>query len=126
MNDLLEEHLEVYCDNFLNDKVNRMCLADARMFLPGLALAYTDRASMAASTEVRLPFVDPAVFRAAFSLSGKQKVSGIAGKVGLRQAARAWLPADIVNRPKASFSVPLRAWVPRDLRELVDDVLAPR
>ena len=56
------------------DHVNRMCLADARMFLPGLNLAYTDRASMAASTEVRVPFVDPIVARAAFSLPGSAKV----------------------------------------------------
>ena len=44
-----------------------MCLADARMFLPGLNLAYTDRSSMAASTEVRVPFVDVEVVKAAFA-----------------------------------------------------------
>ena len=46
---LIEEHSEIYHDNSLQDEVNRMCLADARLFLPGLNLAYTDRASMAAS-----------------------------------------------------------------------------
>jgi asparagine synthase (glutamine-hydrolysing) len=121
--DILCEHLEIYSDNVLRDHVNRMCLADSRLFLPGLNLAYTDRASMAASTEVRVPFVDPVVFRAAFSLTGNQKVAGRTGKVALKQAARAWLPEEIVNRPKASFSAPLRAWVTRDLRDLVDDVL---
>ena len=100
-----------------------MCLADTRMFLPGLNLAYTDRASMAASTEVRVPFVDPLVFRAAFSLAGKEKVSGKNGKIALKRAAEAWLPNEIVHRPKASFSAPLRAWVTRDLREVIDDSL---
>ena len=76
VDDILGEHFEVYSDNFLPDHVNRMCLADARLFLPGLNLTYTDRASMAASTEVRVPFVDPLVFRAAFSLAGENKVSG--------------------------------------------------
>jgi asparagine synthase (glutamine-hydrolysing) len=33
------------------------------------------------------------------------------------------LPPDIVNRPKASFSAPLRAWISRDLRGLVDEAL---
>ena len=107
VDDILGEHLEIYSDNFLPDHVNRMCLADARMFLPGLNLTYTDRASMAASTEVRVPFVDPIVFRAAFSLSGDDKVSGRTGKVALKQAARAWLPDEIIDRPKASFSAPL-------------------
>jgi asparagine synthase (glutamine-hydrolysing) len=120
---VVDDHLRIYEDNHLGDRVNRMCLADARLFLPGLNLAYTDRASMAASTEVRVPFVDPAVFRAAFALTGKQKVSGRTGKIALKQSAEAWLPSEIVHRPKASFSAPLRAWVRRDLRELVDDVL---
>jgi len=123
VDDVVEQHLHVYEDNLLSDRVNRMCLADTRLFLPGLNLAYTDRASMAASTEVRVPFVDPMVFRAAFSLSGKDKVSGRSGKVALKQAAEAWLPKEIVHRPKASFSAPLRSWVTRDLREVIDDSL---
>ena len=60
MDDVLGEHRHIYHDNALADEVNRMCLADTRLFLPGLNLAYTDRASMAASVEVRVPFVDPA------------------------------------------------------------------
>ena len=123
MDEVIDQHLQVYEDNLLPDRVNRMCLADTRLFLPGLNLAYTDRASMAASTEVRVPFVDPMVFRAAFSLAGKEKVSGKNGKVALKRAAEAWLPNEIVHRPKASFSAPLRAWVTRDLREVIDDSL---
>ena len=121
--EVLADHLAVYADNTLDDQVNRMCLADSRLFLPGLNLTYTDRASMAASTEVRVPFVDPVVFRAAFSLQGKDKVVGRKSKLALREAARAWLPDEIIDRPKASFSAPLRAWVRRDLVALVDDVL---
>jgi asparagine synthase (glutamine-hydrolysing) len=123
IDDVLEQHLQVYEDNLLSDGINRMCLADSRLFLPGLNLAYTDRASMAASTEVRVPFVDPVVFRAAFSLAGKEKVSGRTGKIALKRAAQAWLPNEIVHRPKASFSAPLRAWVTQDLREVIDDSL---
>ena len=121
--DILGEHFEIYSDNCLPDHVSRMCLADARLFLPGLNLAYTDRASMAASTEVRAPFVDPCVFRAAFSIPGNRKIVGRVGKAPLKEAARAWLPSEIIDRPKAPFSAPLRAWVSRDLRELVDDLL---
>jgi len=120
---VIQEHSAVYNDNSLGDEVNRMCLADARLFLPGLNLAYTDRASMAASVEVRVPFVDSVVTQAAFSIPGNAKIRRGQGKFALKQAAREWLPADIVHRPKASFSVPLRAWVRGDLRELVGDVL---
>lgn len=123
VDEVVGEHLAVYDDNTLPDHVNRMCLADSRLFLPGLNLAYTDRASMAASTEIRVPFVDPVVFRAAFALPGDDKVRGRSGKVALKRAARTWLPDEIIDRPKGSFSAPLRAWVGRDLKELVDDVL---
>jgi len=120
---IVEEHSQLYFDNSLRDEVNRMCLADARMFLPGLNLAYTDRASMAASVEVRVPFVDPVVARAAFSIAGTDKIRRRQGKLALKQAAEAWLPREIVHRPKASFSAPLRAWVRGDLQELIRDVL---
>jgi asparagine synthase (glutamine-hydrolysing) len=121
--DVVQEHEDVYADTELRDHVNRMCLADARLFLPGLNLAYTDRASMAASTEVRVPFVDVDLVRAAFALRGSDKVRGRHGKRALKAAAEEWLPRDIVYRPKASFGAPIRAWVSRDLRPLVDEVL---
>ena len=120
---IIEEHSEVYHDSSLTDEVNRMCLADTRMFLPGLNLAYTDRASMAASVEVRVPFVDPVVAQAAFSVGGSAKIRRGKGKMALKQAAENWLPREIVHRPKASFSAPLRAWVREDLQEIIRDVL---
>ncbi len=123
VNQVLENHSSIYHDNSLPDEVNRMCLADARLFLPGLNLAYTDRASMAASVEVRVPFVDPLVVRAAFSVKGSDKISHRQGKVALKRTAESWLPREIVHRPKASFSVPLRAWVRNDLQEIINDVL---
>lgn len=123
VDELITEHAHIYHDSALRDEVNRMCLADSRMFLPGLNLAYTDRASMAASVEVRVPFVDPVVARAAFSFEGDAKVRRRQGKVALKQAAESWLPGEIVHRPKASFSAPLRAWVRGDLREVINDVL---
>jgi asparagine synthase (glutamine-hydrolysing) len=60
---------------------------------------------------------------AAFSLPDTEKIRGRQQKAALKDAARAWLPDEIVDRPKASFGAPLRAWVTNDLRELVDDVL---
>ncbi len=120
---VIAEHRDIYHDNSLADEINRMCLADTRLFLPGLNLAYTDRASMAASVEVRVPFVDPVVARAAFSIPGSDKIRRRQGKVALKRAAESWLPREIVYRPKASFSAPLRAWVRNDLQEVINDVL---
>lgn len=120
---LLDEHAAIYDDTELDHHVNRMCLADTRLFLPSLNLAYTDRASMAASTEVRVPFVDIEVVRAAFSIPGSDKIVGRQRKAALKAVAEAWLPPQIVHRPKGLFSAPLRAWIQRDLRDLVDEVV---
>ncbi len=120
---VVDGHREIYTDNDLHDEVNRMCLADARLFLPGLNLSYSDRSSMAASVEVRVPFVDPVVARAAFAIPGRDKIRNRQGKLALKRAAEPWLPKEIIYRPKASFSAPLRAWVRNDLREVINDVL---
>ncbi|HEY3262158.1 MAG TPA: asparagine synthase (glutamine-hydrolyzing) [Pseudonocardiaceae bacterium] len=123
VDDVLTEHADTYHDNAVGDFVNRMCLADARLFLPGLNLAYTDRSSMAASTEVRVPFVDVEVVKAAFAIPGHRKIVRRQGKVVLKQAAASILPAEIVHRPKGLFSAPLRAWMSRDLAPLVREVV---
>jgi asparagine synthase (glutamine-hydrolysing) len=65
---LVEEHAAVYDEGPADDQVNRMCYTDTRLFLTGLNLAYTDRAGMAASTEVRVPYVDEEVVAAAFAI----------------------------------------------------------
>ncbi|WP_329070902.1 asparagine synthase (glutamine-hydrolyzing) [Amycolatopsis sp. NBC_01480] len=123
VDDVLTEHTDTYNDNSLTDYVNRMCLADSRMFLPGLNLAYTDRSTMAASTEVRTPFVDVEVVKAAFRVPGNKKIVGRQGKAALKEAALAILPKEIVYRPKGLFSAPLRAWMSRDLAPLVREVV---
>ncbi|MFC8358338.1 asparagine synthase (glutamine-hydrolyzing) [Streptomyces griseorubiginosus] len=123
VDDVLTEHADTYADNTLDDFVNRMCLADARMFLPGLNLTYTDRSSMAASTEVRVPYVDVEVVRAAFAVPGDRKIVKRQGKAVLKEAATSILPREIVYRPKGLFSAPLRAWMSRDLAPLVREVV---
>jgi asparagine synthase (glutamine-hydrolysing) len=121
--DVMDEHAAIYHDNALDDEINRMCLADTRLFMAGLNLTYTDRASMAASVEVRVPFVDKVVTQAAFSIKGRDKIRGRTAKAALKDAAENWLPGEIVHRPKVSFGAPLRAWVRNDLTELIGDVL---
>jgi len=121
---LVEEHAAVYREGPADDQVNRMCYTDTRLFLPGLNLAYTDRASMAASTEVRVPYVDKEVAAAAFAIPGAAKIVGRERKAILKKAAEVWLPREIVYRPKGLFSAPLRAWIRRDLVDMVEDLVA--
>ncbi|MCG8547833.1 MAG: asparagine synthase (glutamine-hydrolyzing) [Alphaproteobacteria bacterium] len=123
---LVDEHAALYNqyrEANCGDQVNSMCYTDVRHFLPGLNLAYTDRASMAASTEVRVPYVDREVVAAAFAIAGRYKIAGRQTKAILKKAAEAWLPREVIYRPKGLFSAPLRAWIRRDLQEMVEDLL---
>jgi len=121
---LVEEHAAIYREGPADDQVNRMCYTDTRLMLTSLNLAYTDRASMAASTEVRVPYVDKEVAAAAFAIPGEAKVVGRTRKAILKEAAEAWLPKEIVHRPKGLFSAPLRAWIRGDLADMVEDLVA--
>ena len=103
---VIDGHRAIYTDNDLHDEVNRMCLADSRLFLPGLNLSYSDRASMAASVEVRVPFVDPVVAQAAFAIPGRRQDPEPAGQAraqagrGDLAPARDRLPAQgLLQRP---------------------------
>ena len=79
--------------------------------------------TMAASVELRPPFLHPAVVSAAFALPSRMKVRGRVGKWVLRQVARPLLPAEIIDRPKVGFRVPLDAWFRGGLHDMARDVL---
>jgi asparagine synthase (glutamine-hydrolysing) len=94
--------------------------------MSGLNLTYSDRASMAASVEVRVPFIDKKVVEFGMSIPGKYKYKNQESKYILKKAAEGFLPREIIYRPKASFGAPIRSWISRDLRPMVDDLLSEK
>ena len=101
-----------------------MCNTDINMFMVGLNLTYTDRASMAASVEVRVPFIDKDVINSAMKIPGKLKYYHNQTKYILKKVAEEYLPHQIVYRPKASFGAPIRSWIYDNLKEMVDSLLS--
>lgn len=120
---ILEEHETIYYSHSSEDKINRMCATDIQLFMLGLNLTYTDRASMAASTEVRVPFIDTEVINLAMQMPGKQKIKGATGKYLLKKVAEKWLPHEIIYRPKAGFGAPLRSWIKNDLSQQINEYI---
>jgi asparagine synthase (glutamine-hydrolysing) len=104
--------------------LTRMCLADTTVFLPDHNLTYTDKATMAVGVEARPPLIDHRIVEFAFRLGDRFRIHGFTQKAILRRVASRWLPRSIVRRPKSPFGVPLRAWVRKDLREMIDDLLS--
>jgi asparagine synthase (glutamine-hydrolysing) len=68
----------------------------------------TDWASMAHSLEVRVPFLDLDLLRIVAPLLGRQ---GSPDKRTVTAALSTGLPAEIINRKKTGFSVPVREWL---------------
>jgi asparagine synthase (glutamine-hydrolysing) len=121
-----DEHKLIFNSKFKNDVANQLCNTDLSMFMLGLNLTYTDRASMAASVEVRVPFIDKDVVTDAMKIAGKFKIKKGVTKYILKKAAEKYLPKQIIYRKKAAFGAPIRSWISNDLRELVDNLLSEK
>ena len=110
------------------DFLNQMLYLDSKTFMPSLNLNYNDKMSMAASIELRVPFLDVelAEFVAA-NVSPEMKLKGNlrpTTKYIFRRAMEGLLPAEVLRQPKAGFGAPLNSWVRRELNTLLDDVLS--
>jgi asparagine synthase (glutamine-hydrolysing) len=105
--------------------VHDLMYLDFKAWLPDDVLVKTDRMSMAASVEARVPFLDHRLVEFCASLPAGVKVHSLGTKALLRRSLQGW-PASTLARPKRAFLVPLRKWLRFDLRELVaDTLLAP-
>lgn len=79
-------------------------LADLATWLPGDILVKADRASMAASLELRAPFLDYRLVEWGLALPAGLKIRGDQGKYVLKKALEPHVPADILYRPKQGFT----------------------
>jgi asparagine synthase (glutamine-hydrolysing) len=101
-----------------------MLYVDLKTFLPELNLTYSDKLSSAASVEVRVPFLDNQVFDFMSRVPADLKLNGLRTKHLMRLALKDRLPKNILRRRKAGFGAPIRTWLRRDLRDMVDEVLS--
>lgn len=120
-NKLLQHFAEVEDRTF----VDQMLYVDQQTFLPDLNLAYSDKLSMAASIEARVPFLDNEVVDLARRLPPDMKVHGYTQKYLLKKSMESLLPHDVIYRRKAAFGLPVRSWLRNELREMVGDLLSP-
>jgi asparagine synthase (glutamine-hydrolysing) len=92
---------------------------DIASYLPGDLLPKSDLASMAVSLELRSPFLDHRVVELGLALPRELAY----GKVALKRAFGADLPAEIATRGKTGFGVPLDRWFREELQPVAVDLL---
>ena len=98
-------------------------LAYVRGYLQEDILVKVDRASMAASLEVRAPFLDVHVLEFLLRLSPAHKVANGTTKLLLRRLMRGRIPDEMIDRDKRGFDVPMGEWMRGPLRPLLDRYL---
>lgn len=121
---LNNEHKALFNSKYNGDVINQICNTDISMFMLGLNLTYSDRASMAASVEVRVPFIDKIMISEAMKIPGNLKIKNGISKYILKKASEKYLPKEIIYRPKASFGAPIRSWISNELKDMVDNLLS--
>ncbi|MCF6746367.1 asparagine synthase (glutamine-hydrolyzing) [Blastococcus sp. KM273128] len=99
------------------DDVTAMQYVDLFTWLRGDILVKADKMTMANSLELRVPFLDPEVFRVASTIPVDQRVTRETTKHALRRALEQVVPPHVLNRRKLGFPVPTRHWLAEDLHD---------
>jgi asparagine synthase (glutamine-hydrolysing) len=106
-----------------SDPLDRLLRADLHTYLPEDLLVKMDRATMANSLEARAPLLDHKVVEFAASLPSDRKIHRGVTKVILRTAAKTLLPANLIDRPKMGFGIPLHEWFRGSLGDVFADLV---
>lgn len=107
------------------DPLSRMLYVDTKLWLPDDLLARGDKTSMAASLEARVPLLDHKLVEFAAALPPHFKLRGLTRKYLLRKVSRKWLPAEIIDRKKKGFPIPIAVWFRKEARTFLRDLLSP-
>ena len=107
----------------INDSVHRMMLWDSLTYLPDDILTKVDRAAMGVSLETRIPFLDHRLVELAWRLPLSMKIKNGDSKWPIKQILYKYVSKELIERPKAGFSVPVGQWIKGPLREWANDLL---
>mgnify|MGYP001305027355 CR=1 FL=1 len=128
--EIVEELAEQPMLNFLQNAhadssdLDKALALEQRFFLADHNLCYTDKMSMAAGVEVRVPLLSRNLVEFASTIPDKMKQKGAVGKWIFKKTMEPYLPRSIIYRKKTGFGSPLRHWLKLELREYSEDLLS--
>jgi asparagine synthase (glutamine-hydrolysing) len=97
------------------NNLNQMLYWEMRTFLVDHNLNYTDKLSMAAGVEVRVPFLDLELVEFSVTIPPELKMKGAESKYILKKMMEKYLPHEVIYRDKTGFGAPVRKWMMNDL-----------
>jgi asparagine synthase (glutamine-hydrolysing) len=118
---ILQELLE---GRSFNSILGQLLFLDMKLYLQEGVLVKVDRASMANSLEVRVPFLDHRFVEFVTGLPERVKLRGLTTKYIFKKTVRHKLPPELTTRKKKGFGIPVAKWIAGDLRDLFLDMFA--
>lgn len=103
--------------------LQKMTYTDVKSWLPDDLLVKADKMTMAASLELRVPFLDHKLVEFATSLPDHYRLRGKKGKYLLKKLGHNLLPHEIIHRKKKGFPVPIKAWLRGSLYDQSAEIL---
>lgn len=124
LNSNIFQRLKPYYDKVSNqDAQSKMQYVDIKSWLVDDLLIKADRMSMAASLELRVPFLDHRFLDFAASMPSKYRNKHYESKYILKKAMEPYLSKDILYRKKQGFPTPLAIMFQTDLKDYVTDII---
>jgi len=105
------------------EDLDRLLYLDSKTYLPGDILVKVDRMSMAVSLEARAPLLDHKLIEFVARIPASLKMKGLDTKLIFKHAISDVVPAEILDRPKQGFGLPLQEWINEQLRDRVRETL---
>ena len=118
-----EVFFEYFDDVAHRDKLSQLLYVDSKTWLPDDLLLKADKMTMAASIELRVPFLDHEIVEFASSLPANYKIRNGEGKFILKKVMEGILPKEIIYRKKMGFAVPTERWFAGELLEPAKDII---
>jgi len=105
------------------NELNNLLNLDLKTWLPNDLFLKNDKMTMAHSVEARVPFMDHELVEFCATLPPEQKLRLFKDKYVYRKAVEKILPPQISRRRKQGFTIPLKEWLERGLRDYALELL---
>jgi len=109
-----------YSENYLE----KMSDFSIKFWLENDSNVKVDRASMFNSLEVRSPFLDYRLIEFARKIPAKYKFNNGSKKIILKDILSKFIDKQKFNLPKKGFSIPLKEWIKKDLKDEIQSSLS--